>query len=323
MSERTPLLWRLFYETTDASQPELIELTNRLRGQVERLGVTRLERLVKKFAPAAIVCTHFLPVELLLRLKRQGRLPQPIYCVVTDFFPHSFWVMAGIDGYFVASEMTRDLMIARGISPAIVQVSGIPINPAIADPKEMLQIRTQHGFPTDVPLLTLFGGGLNTQRVRSMIEGILANDTPGMLAVVAGRNEALTNALDALEDGPAMRLRVLGFINYVDDLVAASDVVISKAGGLIVSETLGRGTPMLVIDPIPGQEEWNADYVVTAGAGIQLRMAETVSYAVRELLTNHERLASLRAGAQEAGRPRAALTIAEYILRDLHIGVHA
>ncbi|MFL5802745.1 MAG: MGDG synthase family glycosyltransferase [Roseiflexaceae bacterium] len=322
LSERSPLLWRIFYETTDASGPELIEMTNRLRGLVERLAITRLERFVHTFAPAAIVCTHFLPVELLLRLKNQGQLPQPIYCVVTDFFAHSFWVTPGIDGYFVGSEMTRDLLAARGVVPAIINVSGIPVDPEIAEPKEMLQMRAQHGFPRNEPLIALFGGGLNVERVRSMVEGILAIDIPGTLAVVAGRNEALADAIAGLDDRSALRLRALGYINYVDDLVAASDIVITKAGGLIVSETLARGTPMLVIDPIPGQEEWNADHVVSAGAGIQLRMAEAVPNAVRQLLAHPERLTVLRAGAQEAGRPRAALDIAEYVLRDLRAGTH-
>jgi processive 1,2-diacylglycerol beta-glucosyltransferase len=323
MSEGSPLLWRLFYETTDTSAPELIEVTNRLRSLVERLGITRLERLVRKSAPEAIICTHFLPVELLLRLKRQGRLPQPLYCVVTDFFAHAFWVTPGIDGYFVGSEMTRDLLAARGVTPSIIRVSGIPIDPAIADSKELADVRARHGFPIDKPLVTLFGGGLNVQRVRSIVEGVLASDICGTLAVVAGRNEALTDALDGLTDGPSMHLQVLGFIEYVDDLVAASDMVISKAGGLIVSEVLARGTPMLLIDPIPGQEEWNADYVVSAGAGVQLRMVESVPDTVRQLLLHHDRLAALRAAAQEAGRPRAALDIAEHVLRDLQVGAHA
>jgi processive 1,2-diacylglycerol beta-glucosyltransferase len=322
LSERSPMLWRLFYETTDASGPELAEMTNRLRGLVERLAITRLERFVSKFAPAAIVCTHFLPVELLLRLKNQGQLPQPIYCVVTDFFAHSFWVTPGIDGYFVGSEMTRNLLAARGVVPAIIHVSGIPIDPKVADPKDLDKTRAQLGFPPSEPLITLFGGGLNVERVRSIIEGILAIDLPGTLAVVAGRNEALVDAIDDLESRSRMRLQILGFIDYVDDLLVASDIVITKAGGLIVSETLARGTPLLVIDPIPGQEEWNADYVVGAGAGIQLRMAEAVPDAVRQLLARPERLAMLRAGAQEAGRPRAALDIAEYVLHDLRTGTH-
>jgi processive 1,2-diacylglycerol beta-glucosyltransferase len=259
----------------------------------------------------------------LLRLKREGRLPQPIYCVVTDFFAHSFWVTPEIDGYFVASETTRSQLVIRGVAPSIIHVSGIPINPDIADPKDPIQVRAEHGFSTEEPLVTLFGGGLNASRVLAIVEGILAQGTPGTLAVAAGRNETLTDALADVADGPAMRLRVFGFIDYVDDLVAASDIAISKAGGLIVSETLGRGTPLLVIDPLPGQEEWNADYVVSTGAGIQLRIAEMVPEAIRQLLTHSDRLAVLRAAAQEAGRPRAALDIAEHVLRDLRTGAFA
>jgi processive 1,2-diacylglycerol beta-glucosyltransferase len=321
LSERAPALWRLFYEGTNVSDPEWAEIANRLRSLVERLGGTRLARLVARFAPDAIICTHFLPVELLLRLKRRGRLPQPIYCVVTDVVAHCFWATPAIDGYFVASELTREQLIARGVAPAIIHVSGIPVDPAIAEPKPAAQTRTRHGFAAEQPLISLFGGGLDVERARLMVAGLLARDIAGTLVVVAGRNAALAEALAGLTDGLSLRLRTLGLISYVDDLVAASDLVISKAGGLIVSEVLARGAPLLLVDPIPGQEEWNADYVVTAGAGVQLRMVELVPLAVERLLAQPDRLAMLRRCAQAIGRPRAAREIAEFILRDLSAGI--
>jgi processive 1,2-diacylglycerol beta-glucosyltransferase len=120
-----------------------------------------------------------------------------------------------------------------------------------------------------------------------------------------------------------MRLRRLGMIDWVDDLVAASDLAITKSGGLIVSEILARGTPMIVIDPIPGQEEWNADYVAGSGAGVQLRQPESVPPATLSLLAHPERLALMRAQAARVGRPRAALDIAERVLRDLRSAAYA
>jgi processive 1,2-diacylglycerol beta-glucosyltransferase len=321
LTAHAPALWRLFYEGTNVHDPEWAEITNRIRSLVERPGGIHLGRLVKRFAPDAIVCTHFLPIELLLRLKRRGRLPQPIYCVVTDVVAHCFWATPAIDGYFVASTLTREQLIALGVAPAIIHVSGIPVDPAIAEPKPVVEARIWHGFPIDQPLISLFGGGMDVERVRLMVMGLLARNIPGTLAVVAGRNAALAEALADLSDGPTLHLRSLGFISYVDDLVAASDLVITKAGGLIVSEVLARGTPLLLIDPIPGQEEWNADYVVSAGAGIQLRLVELVPLAVEWLLGQPERLALLRRCAQAIGRPRAALDIAEAILRDLHGGL--
>jgi processive 1,2-diacylglycerol beta-glucosyltransferase len=321
LSERAPALWRLFYEGTNLSDPQWVEITNRIRSLVERPGGIRLRQLVTRYAPDAIVCTHFLPVELLLRLKRRGRLPQPIYCVVTDVVAHGFWATPAIDGYFVASTLTRDQLITRGVAPAIIHVSGIPVDLVIAEPKPVEAMRLRHGFPVDQPLISLFGGGLDVERVRLLVAGMLARTLPGTLAVVAGRNAALTEALANLTHGPTLRLRSLGLISYVDDLVAASDLVITKAGGLIVSEVLARGRPLLLIDPIPGQEEWNADYVVSAGAGIQLRIVELVPLAVEWLLAHPERLALLRRSAEAIGRPRAALDIAEAILRDLRGGL--
>ena len=323
VTNRAPLLWQLFYQNTDVTDPDMIELTNRLRGAVERLGVNDLRRLVKQYQPAAIICTHFLPVDLLLRLKHKGALPQPIYCVVTDFFAHTFWIEPGIDGYFVATDMTRDQMAARGVPAAIISVSGIPIKLEVDEPKQALEARLRHGLPADGPLVTLFGGGLQVERVRAIVQDLLASPISGTLAVVAGRNEALGAALTDLRDGPSMRLRFYSQIDFVDDLIVGSDLVVTKAGGLIVSEVLARGTPMLLIDPIPGQEEWNADYVVGAGAGVQLRIAEAAPRAIIHLLSNPERLAQLRLWAGRAGRPRAAMDIAEAVLEDLRIGKHA
>jgi processive 1,2-diacylglycerol beta-glucosyltransferase len=156
-----------------------------------------------------------------------------------------------------------------------------------------------------------------------VIERLLQTSAPGLLVVVAGRSAELTASIADLRDGPSMRLRSLGRIDYVDDLVAASDLVVTKSGGLIVSEVLARGAPMIVIDPIPGQEEWNADFVAGSGAGLQLRQPESVPLTVRSLLAHPERLAMMRQHAARVGRPRAALDIAERILAELRAGVYA
>jgi processive 1,2-diacylglycerol beta-glucosyltransferase len=146
---------------------------------------------------------------------------------------------------------------------------------------------------------------------------LLRSRTPGTLVVIPGRNEKLSQEIADLTDGPHMKLIKLDKIEFVDDLVAASDLVITKAGGLIVSEILARGTPMVIFEPLPGQEEWNADVVSGYGAGIQVRMPEMAALATLRLLNQPERLQAMRDHAQDVGRPRAALDIAEYILVSL------
>jgi processive 1,2-diacylglycerol beta-glucosyltransferase len=323
LSDKAPLLWKLFYESADTDDRDLAIATSRLRGLIERPLVSKLDALVRKFAPNAIVCTHPLPVEVLEDLKLQGRLRTPIYCVITDFVAHSMWLNSAVDRYFLASNPTRQELIARGVPPSMLHVSGIPVTLEISVPKPAAEMRARHGLPADEPVVALFGGGLDVRRVRLMVERLLDIPLSGELLIVAGRSEALGNALADLGDGPQMRLRKLGFINYVDDLVAASDLVITKAGGLIVSEVLARGAPMIIIDPIPGQEEWNADVVAGSGAGIQLRMPESVPYAALDLLTQPERLPVMRDQARRVGRPGAAIEIADYIMHELRSGTYA
>ncbi len=321
MSSRAPLLWKMLYTSSDQGDPDVAAVTNAVRARIDRLPVRRLERFVASYAPDAIVSTHMLPLTVLRRLKRQGALRQPLYCVITDFMVHSMWINDIVDGYFVASDMTRDAMIARGVPPAVIHVTGIPVKLEIAEAKAADAMRARHELPAGGPIITLFGGGIEPNRVRRIVIRMLEATTPGLLVVVAGRSESLAKSIADLKDGPSLKLRRLGMINYVDDLVAASDLVITKSGGLIVSEVLARGTSMIVIDPIPGQEEWNADFVAGSGAGIQLRQPESVPMAALSLVAYPERLALMREQATRVGRPRAALDIAERILADLRTGV--
>jgi processive 1,2-diacylglycerol beta-glucosyltransferase len=321
LSSRAPFLWKMLYETTDASELEIMSnIRYRLQGRLGRPLVSKFTRFLRSYAPDALVCTHFLPVMLLSDLKIEGEWSKPLYCVITDYMVHNQWINRGVDGYFLASEITRAAMIARGAPPSILHVTGIPVKLEIAEQKPAGPMRARHRLPADGPLISLFGGGLEAERVRRMVRMLLESTAPATLVVVAGRSEDLIDALGDLHDGPRMQLRVLGRIDYVDDLVAASDLVITKSGGLIVSEVLARGTPMVIIDPIPGQEEWNADFVAGTGAGIQLRQPEAVPPAALYLLSQPERLAMMREQARRFGRPRAALDIAERVLADLRSG---
>ncbi len=316
-SETAPFLYKMLYQSSDAVDMEDSISGNRLFSLLERPFLGRLEEFVTRAAPDAIICVHPLPAHVLQPLRRKGDLPQPLYLVVTDFMAHSTWLVEGAAGYFLPSELTREVLITRRVPLELLHVTGIPVRLEVASPKPMIAMRRRHGLPLDLPLVTLFGSGIDSRRVRLMVTRLLASPAKGHLIVVAGRSRDQAEALADLTDGPQMGLQRLGMIDYVDDLVAASDLVITKAGGLIVSEVLARQTPLVIIDPLPGQEDWNADFVAGSGAGIQLRRPEMVPPVVLGLLADPARLAAMAAQAQRVGRPRAALDIAERVLADL------
>ena len=317
ISEHAPRLYQLFYESTDLHHLDAAIKANLRSGRVYRPFLSDLERLIARLAPDLIVGVQQLPLMLLSTLRDEGALNRPIYAVVTDFAAHSSWVHAYIDHYFLPSTITAQLLGRLGVPASALEVTGIPVRPELAEPKMPAEMRARHGLPPDGPIISLFGAGIEPRRVRLMIEGLLGLDTPLTLVTVTGRSVELARHLDDLAGHGQVRFVKLGLIDYVDDLAAASDLVITKAGGLIISEVLARHTPLLVINPIPGQEEWNADLVDAAGAGVQLRMPEMVPIAAQALLAQPERLALMRARAAAIGRPHAASAIARRLLADL------
>ncbi|NTU83373.1 MAG: hypothetical protein HGA45_29055, partial [Chloroflexales bacterium] len=274
---------------------------------------------VTNMRPDAVIAVMPVPLALMSRLKAEGHLKAPLYAVITDFVAHSSWIVPHVSRYFVPGELTATLLSWQALERAQLTVTGIPINPAIAEPKERGAVRVQRGFPPEQPLVTVFGGGVEAATIRQIVFRLLQAPRPLSVVVGAGRNERLLDAIADLGDGPQTRLWKLGLIDYVDDLVAASDLVISKPGGLITSEVLARGTPMVAIEPLPGQEEANADAVGASGAGIALRVASLAPLAALHILGQPGLLDAMAANARRVGRPRAALTIAEQVLADLDV----
>ena len=316
LSVKVPQLYKAFYEGSDVDDLEKSLDNNLAWAKIERPFFRRLGKMVKDANPDAIVCVQQIPSRFLQLLEQDDEIFCPQYVVITDTIAHSTWITYGVSSYFLPNDLSVNFLVQRGVERSVLQVTGIPVKLEIMQPKSQLEMRQRHNLPLDAPVITLFGGGLNPKRVHFMVSNLLEHLESGVLTVAAGRNKELLDDLADLTDSPTVKLRKVGMIDYVDDLIVASDLIITKAGGLITSEILARGTPMLIVDPIPGQEEQNADVIAAAGAGTQLRLLEMVTPAVQYLLKHPERLDEMRQAAQELGQPRAALNIADFILKN-------
>lgn len=320
LSEKAPQIYRAYYEGTDLEDLERSLELNIVTAKIERVFFRKLRHLIEEINPDAIVCVQQIPSRLLQLLEEEERISKPHYVVITDVIAHSSWINKEVDGYYLPNDLTTDFLIKRGVDPAILHVTGIPIKLEVLETKSQVEIRERYQLKTDKPVVTIFGGGLHYKQVRLMVSQLMNTSEVGTIIVAAGRNEQLLDSLTELNSTPETELLKLGLVDYVDDLLVASDLVITKAGGLIVSEVLARGKPMIIVDPFPGQEEWNADLIVAAGAGVQLRLPEMVAHCVKFLLNHSERLSQMQASALELGEPRAALNIAENILSQITIG---
>lgn len=313
--ERAPALYRMFYALSDAATADHARKANLRIGKLSHRFLARIDRLLAEAQPDVIVCTMQFPLYLMSRMRHTQAITAPLYAVVTDFAAHGSWIAPGVAAYFVPSEATAQHFIAKGVPAERVQITGTPLAPEVMQPKDLYRVRAQLGLPITKPVVSLFGSNLDPASVRTIVVDLLRGDVACTVLTIAGRNTQLPAALSDLTGTDVVTLRQYGTIDFVDDILAGSDLVISKAGGLMTSEALARGVPMILIEPIPGQEEWNADFVVAAGAGVQLHTAEAVAPTVIGVLGDPVRWATMRDRAREMGRPDAAHTIAEQIMQ--------
>jgi len=258
----------------------------------------------------AVVSTHFLATAVLGRMRLRGQLDAPLVTVVTDEHPHAVWLHRGCDLTCVASPAAREAAIAGGLDPARVEVTGIPIDPRFA----MADGGALAGGGR--PMVLVCGGGHGLGDMHLVVQSIADADPDATVVVVCGKNAALQAAMERLARAHGAttarrtEIRVLGYTNAMHQLMAAATVMVGKPGGLTTTEARAVGLPMVLLAPIPGQEERNAAMLVSAGAALAAARPEGTGRAVAALLADPARIGAMRRAAAGAGRPRAAFDVA-------------
>ena len=297
----------------------------KLRLLVERLNLNALCEMIEcedtdKWD--VIVNTHFLPAEIIASMrKRKKKFRTPQMTVTTDFETHRLWVNQPCDHYTTATDEGAAYLHHWGVPSEDVSVTGIPIHPVFADAKPRDACMKRQGITGGRPVVLQLAGGFGVGPVGEIFESILKVQTPIELVVVTGKNAVAKKKLEAAKVDKRHRVKVLGFTDQMDELMAAADVVVSKPGGLTTSETLARGAAMVVVNPIPGQESRNSDYLLENGAAIKINNLPTLALKLDALLRDPPRLQQLRDNAKRIGRPQAAFDVAARALRLAGAGV--
>ncbi len=290
----------------------------RRRLALDKLNTRRFVNLLERYRPNLAICTHFLPAEILSWLKAKQRLDCPQAIVVTDFDVHAMWLCHHFEHYFVAIEETRQHLVKLGIPAHKVSVSGIPIDPVFAERKDKRAVREKLGLRQDATVVLYSAGGFGVGPVEHLVGSLLELRHPADVIVVCGRNAELKARLEAraATSGPN-RLVLVGYTTEMDEYMAAADVLVGKPGGLTTSEALAKELLLVIVNPIPGQEERNSDHLLEEGAAIRCNNLPVLADKIDRLLDDPARVARMRENVRRLAHPNAA---EEIVRRSMTLG---
>jgi processive 1,2-diacylglycerol beta-glucosyltransferase len=290
----------------------------RRRLALDKLNTRPFVKLLREYHPDLIVCTHFLPAEIVSWLKAKERLASRQVIIVTDFDVHAMWLVHHYEHYFVAIDEARVYLEVLGIPAEKITVSGIPIDPVFAIKKDKQEMRAKHGLAPDRTTILLSAGGFGVGSIDALVSSLLHMQHRAQIVAICGRNEDLKKRLTKLaariKPDATVLLKPFGYTKEMDELMTASDIVLGKPGGLTTSEALAKGLVFVIVNPIPGQEERNSDHLLEGGVAIRSNNLPTLTYKLDRLLGDPKRFESMKTNALRMGHPNAAREIVEQLI---------
>lgn len=304
-----PSLYEAFYRSSGYIRPD-----SAFQRWLNSLGRREIAALLKRRSPRMVVNTFPTPLGAISSLRAMRRTQVPQVAVVTDYSVHSQWLHPEVDRYYVGSEELKGAMVQRGIPEERIEVTGIPVRPAFREPVDTDEVRRRFGIG-EGPVVLLMAGAYGMIGGFDAVVGELVRSGPAATYVaIAGHDIQLRNRLREVARTAHHPLVPIGYTDEVAQLMAVADILVSKAGGLTVSESMARGLPMAIFRPIPGQEMSNLRLVLARGAGFHARTLAELSSGLRHFLEDEEVSEPMREAARRLGRPQAAFTIAQDVL---------
>lgn len=310
MVNHLPEFWGYLY-----SQSEKKAYTKKgLLNLFDHFNYQHYVNTLSKLNPDAIICTHFLPYISISERARKSNIRAPFFAATTDFDVHQLWVDKIVSHYYVYHEESAWQLASKGISPEKISVKGIPVSPEFASITEKRVARHHLELPTNRFTVVVLAGGFGVGHVKEISESVSSllgtyAKRSFNLILICGKNESLKREMEQKVFPHNIHVSVHGFVSNIYALMDAADILVSKSGGLTSAEAMAKHLPLIIVDPIPGQESRNASIMVERGAALLALDLHNLQFKLKRVIEEASLLRSLREGTESLGKPRAAFDI--------------
>lgn len=317
MAKKAPWIWKkVYYNAQDG-------VLSKISNQANRLMTMKIYRLFREYEPDIVISTHPFSSQMTTILKKKGRVNCKLVTIMTDFAPHDQWLINTdfVDNLFVSNDKMKDLIVDHNhVNPDKIYVTGIPISKRFSENFDKIKILSDFNFSPDKKTVLFFGGGeygLGKSKTIQILDILAKSDYNIQIFAIAGKNEKLKDAFEkiAVDYNKQDSIKVLGFTDKVPELMAVSDLVITKPGGLTTSESLASGLPIIVINPIPGQEEENAEFLEKFGCAVWIRKNSNPEEILNSVLSNDKKLEKMKQNSIKLSKKDSTKNICDICLK--------
>lgn len=312
MARYSPKMWGEIYKISE-KQYSVANFSN----AVQRMLSSKLLKLLEEKCPDSIISTHPFITEMVASLKKRNKISTELNVIITDYASHKFWELKPeyIDRYFVANEEMKFGLTNNGIDANKIFVTGIPVGPAFLKEYDKSAICKEMGLDENKKTILLFGGGeYGLSNVKAFLSGVLSVEDDLQVVAIAGKNVKIQNMFKKTASEYDKKVIVLGYTNKIPELMHIADFVVSKPGGLTTTEILVSNVPFIIINPIPGQEEENARFLLNNGAAARIYSPERSKPFFEQLFKNEARINGMKEMQKLIAKPNSTENIAKLIV---------
>ncbi len=314
-AKKMPWVWGKIYD--DSQKGPLAHLSSRSN----KIMAIKLLKLLREKNPDLIISTHPFSSQMCSYLKRKQKITAKIATIMTDFAPHDQWLVGNdyTDYYFVAHDKMKDYLINKNISTSKIHVTGIPLSSRFLQTYDRKEISKEFNLDENKNNILFFGGGefgLGKNKTFQIFENLIKNTTNMQIIAISGKNEKMKSEFEEIvkRNNAQKNVRVLEFTNKIPELMSISCLVITKPGGMTTTESLASKLPMIIINPIPGQEEENAEFLESKGIALWIKKDDNIEEILNNLFSNPKLLENMRENTKLLAHPNSTQNICEILL---------
>ncbi len=319
MAKKMPWAWGRIY--SDSQKGPLAHISTRSN----KIMAIKLLKLLREKKPDLIISTHPFGSQMCSYLKRKNKINSKIATIMTDFAPHDQWLVGHefTDYYFVAHNKMKNYLISKGISESKIFVTGIPISEAFKENYNKKEIFNKYNLDENKFTILFFGGGefgLGKTRTVQIFENFVKETINNNIQIIAisGKNPKMKEAFENIvtENNALNNVKIIEFSNEIPKLMYISNLVVTKPGGLTTSESLASNLPMVIINPIPGQEEENAEFLENTGIAVWIKKTDNSKKIIENLINNKEKLAQMKENTRILAKQNSTQDICDILLKN-------